>query len=177
MNLNVKLQPDCFPEQFPFVYIVRENVNATSRKFLTKNFKRLEWLERSMQKISTKQTVGVDGRVHGSFSKSAGFVDFLATNALPKLLKAVHNVKFEAQLVLEGTAIFIGCYNKKAKPGNLVFNLLRLQFIVDRLDELLSYHSKLVKKGNLPKLSSFTAEAEKTISLIGRQICALYTQE
>ena len=175
-RVNLKLQPDLLPEQFPFVYIVRNNLNATSRKFLTKNFKRLEWLERSMQKISSKKAVGVDGRVNG-ISKAAGFVDFLATNDLPKYLKAVYNVKFEAQLVLEGTAIFIGCYKKKAKPGNLVFNLLRLQFIVDRLEELLSNHSKLVKKGNLPKLSSFTAEAKRTISLIGRQMCALYTQE
>lgn len=158
------------PEENPFVYIAQKNLKATNRKLLTKHFRRLEWLEGSLCKTEAiVKNLNVLTEGSGS-TKDGNFVHFFAANEVPKQLKAVYNVKFQAQLVLEGTAIFIGCCRKKMKPENLDRNLLRLQFIVDRLEDILSDYSKLMKKGNLEKLSSFAIEAVKTISVIGRKI-------
>lgn len=172
VRVNLPLEGILFPEKDPFIYICQKNFTATTRRVLKKSFTRLQKLQYNLSNIQAymRNQLGKPRRCKRS-AKAKVFVQFLAVNEVPAKLKAYYNVKFQAQLMLEGTAIFIDCRGiNQAKQNYLRHSLMRLQFIVDRLEVMLSDYSKLMQNGHLQKLANFASEAIKTISVIGRQI-------
>lgn len=148
-----------------------EHVAVTSRKarmssFICKIHRRLDKIGKELKLLSAHFPFKPDPKKASNGEKH---ITMMCRNNAAQFLKDVFNFKFQALLVLEGTAIRLAFSGNNPSSKKLALKFRRLLFILQRMDVILKDVSWCLRDEHvLHKLQHFMDSGRNCITLIGQ---------